>query len=206
VRSMDSEGIVINTNSARVIRNLVVAVTGAIALSALAAPAQATRPFDCKRVITPAEWRAVLGTSIHLEYNDNRQDCLWSHGRAGTGIEGLITGYRASSKDWHRQYRYEPTETRPLFPCGEDDQTRTRLGSFGSHFAWSVEHAFFDLPGKDPECAPAKTLTTIDRSVYVVYHGRLLMVNSGDSYVEPVSTGASFDQLERLAHKAIRRF
>jgi hypothetical protein len=100
-------------------------------------------------------------------------------------------------------YVQDATGNRPLIPCGEDRQTRTRLRSFGSDFAWSSEHASYDVPRRG---CPAKTpvLEGVDRSVFVVHHGRLLMVNSGTSVTG--NPGASFAQLEQLAHKAVRRF
>jgi len=194
-------------DNARVIRNLVILLASAIALAAFALPAQASTPFDCKRVIPPAEWRAVLGTSITVRHLDNANECQWSHGRPSSGgVEGLLFGYPMKYREWHEQYVMDKTRNRALFPCGEDRQTRRMLRTFGGEFAWSSEHKFYVVPEQGSGCAGVKALTSIDRTVYVVHHGRLLWVNSNDSYLKPPVTGASFAQLERFAHMAIRRF
>jgi hypothetical protein len=180
------------------------AAVGALAIIALPAPAATTR-FDCKRVITPGEWRAATGASIKVRYGENDHDCLWFHARPGGNMSGGVSAYPSPFRIWHQIYVGDATRNRRTAPCGEDDSTRTRLHAFGPDFAWSAEHRLSNVPGAESFCPAMKTLTGIDRSVYVFHHGRLLKLQSADA-VALHTTGASLAALERLAHSATRRF
>jgi hypothetical protein len=180
-----------------------------VALAVAAAPAHGRiTAFDCKRVVTPAEWRAVMGLSITVRYGENAHDCLWSHGRVAQVPNGGMSAYPAIYRIWHDQiYRDDrkPVISRPDW-CEEVDQTLTRLTSFHGDFAWSLESVQYRIPG-DSSCPATNQLVAKARTVTVVHHGRLLRIGSGDDFTGSAPRlGATMAQLTSLAHKAVRRF
>jgi hypothetical protein len=179
-----------------------------VASAAAVAPAQGITTFDCKRVITPAEWRSIMGTSITVQYGENDHDCLWFHRTVAQIPNGGITAYPAIYRIWHDQiYRDDKKQVirKPKW-CDEVDQTLTRLQSFHGDFAWSLESVQYRIPGGST-CPATKQLVAKGRTVTVVHHGRLFRIGSGDDFTgKTARLGASMAQLTTLAHKAVRRF
>jgi hypothetical protein len=179
----------------------------AAAIVLLPATGHAANSWDCKRVITPAEWRGVLGTSITVRDGESAQDCLWFHRNPAGAPSGGISGYPAIYRIWHRIYLDDKTQTKRIADsCNEVDGTRTLLRTFHGDFAWESEYSTYMIPGGE-SCPAARKLVGITRSVYVVHHHRLFKLSSSDDYYNaPHRLGASMAQLERLAHKGVRRF
>src|SRR3954471_7289227 len=109
---------------------VVAAALLAAALAVFAAPARSATAWDCKRVITPAEWHSVLGVTATVKYGESPVDCAWFHGRR-RGPQGLISGYPAVYKIWHQIYVQDRTRTRPYAECELYEYERARVRSFG---------------------------------------------------------------------------
>jgi hypothetical protein len=179
----------------------------ALATAATAASAAPARPvatgFDCHRAITPAEWRSVLGKPVTVKTGESIQDCLW---KAGTrSFTGGISAYPAVYRVWHRLYTSDATgvDRRPSW-CMETDHKRTLLHSFGGDFAWSVESRQYNIPGpRAYNCPAVKSLTETSRAVYVIHHGRVLLIRDA---AQPGRRAATIAQVIRLAHFAVRHF
>jgi hypothetical protein len=179
----------------------------ATATALLSTPGLAATSWDCKRVITPAQWRSVLGTSITVQYGENDHDCNWFHRRPGIRPNGGIEGYPVAERRWRTKYKDDRARTRRFDPCTQVESTRLRLHSFGGDFAWESEYRWYRVPdSNDGSCPSSKTLTAISRSINVVHHGRFLEIYTGEGRTDKITVGATFPQLESLAHKAVRRF
>jgi hypothetical protein len=170
-------------------------------------PAHSATTWDCKRVISPASWQRVLGTSIKVQYGESAIDCLWGHRGPGSTPSGLISGYSAVYKVWHRIYVQDATGKKRYGQCEEADTTRTRLTSFRGDFAWSTELRQSGVPGSESYCPPAKTLKSITRSVYVVHHHRLFKIETSTPYGQrPGAHEPTVAQVVKLAHIGTRHF
>jgi hypothetical protein len=185
---------------------LLVAVLAASA--AAVTPAHGITTFDCKRVITPAEWRSIMGMSIKVQYGENDHDCLWFHREVAQMPNGAISAYPAIYRIWHDQiYRDDSKQVirKPEW-CDEVDQTLTRLRSFHGDFAWSLESTEYRIPGPS-SCPATKKLVSKGRTVTVVHHGRLFRIGSGDDFTGKTGRlGATMTELTSLAHEAVPRF
>ena len=162
------------------VRPLAVLTVCVAAAVSFAATAHGTAGFDCKRVISPAQWQAVLGTSIRVQYGENSHDCLWFHRKPGGSPQGLISGYPAIYRIWHNQiYKQDRTRNYRYADCEYYEVTRTLLRSFHGDFAWTSEYRHYQVPNSRANCSvTTKTLVGIDRNIYVVHHGRLFKLGS----------------------------
>jgi hypothetical protein len=170
-------------------------------------PAQSATTWNCKRVISSADWQRVLGTSIKVQYGESAIDCLWFHRRLGSHPAGGISGYPAVYKIWHRIYVDDATGSKRYGECEEADTTRTRLTSFHGDFAWSTELRQYAVASAAYDCPGTKTLKAITRSVYVVHHHRLFKIDTSTAYGQrPGAHEPAMLQLVKLAHIGTRRF
>jgi hypothetical protein len=171
------------------------------------ASARASASWDCKRVISAAEWRRILGTSIKVQYGESQIDCLWSHRGPGSSPQGLMSAYPAVYKIWHQIYVGDATGSKRFGQCEEADRVRSRLSGFHGDFGWTVEKRDYGVLGTESYCPSAKTLKSVTRSVYVVHHRRLFKLGTSTAYGErPGTREPTLSQLVQLAHKATHRF
>jgi hypothetical protein len=111
------------------------------------ASSRASASWDCKRVISAAEWRRILGTSIKVQYGESQIDCLWSHRGPGSSPQGLMSAYPAVDKIWHQIYVGDATGNKGFGQCEAADRVRSRLSGFHGDSGGRSRNATTAFPG-----------------------------------------------------------